>query len=84
MRRIFSLMLMGGRAEGLACADPEARTTIDDFLPLYLTIYRPCSQEQMCPEETPGINSILYSTTVQNYDLLLLLKVKPIGSVLQK
>ena len=24
----FSLMLMGGRAEGLACADPVARTPI--------------------------------------------------------
>ena len=43
--RKFPLMSMGGRAEGLACADPEARTPIGasgniDYLTLPLCIFK--------------------------------------------
>ena len=37
-RNIFSLMLIGGRAEGLACADPGSRTPISVKGNLYLVI----------------------------------------------
>ena len=42
------LMLMGGKAEGLACTDPGARTpvSVSGYLCLYRTVHR--SHEKKC------------------------------------
>ena len=49
--RKFPLMLMGGRAEGLACADPGARTPIGasgNFYQIFISLLSRCQEFQDC------------------------------------